>query len=221
MSLDPDLIARARASLYAPVVSDVLDSLGLMNQAMRPEMRPLDETLKIFGPARTGLYLETCHLEPGENPYRVEIDLVDDLGPGEVAVLACGASRRIAPWGELLTTAARARGAAGCVTDGLVRDIRRIRELGFPVFHGGIAPLDSKGRGKMVARDVTVECGGARVAPGDWIIGDADGVVVVPRERAGEVIALALEKIDGEDAVRRSLEGGESLNDVFNRHKIL
>jgi regulator of RNase E activity RraA len=93
------------------------------------------------------------------------------LSAGERVAKSCSASPsifwrqtldRIAPWGELLSTAAAADTASGCVTDGLVRDVRTIRAIGFPVFHGGIGPLDSKGRGKMVERDVPVLCGRAR-----------------------------------------------------------
>jgi regulator of RNase E activity RraA len=139
-----------------------------------------------------------------------------------VAVLACGGpTDRIAPWGELLSTASRARGAAGCVTDGLVRDVRQIREMGFPVFHGGIGPLDTKGRGKVMAIDVPVECGGVAVRSGDLVFGDADGVVVVPREVEGEILRAAFEKVAGEDRTRAALERGEKLADVFARHGIL
>src|SRR3569623_3468709 len=138
-----------KKDLYAAVLSDVLDSFGLMNQAMRPFIRPLDESQVLFGRARTGLYMNTYAVTEGENPYEVEIALVDDLKPGDVPVLECGGpTARIAPWGELLSTASVKRGAAGCVIDGLVRDVRMIREMQFPVFHGGIGPLDTKGRAK-------------------------------------------------------------------------
>jgi regulator of RNase E activity RraA len=94
---------------------------------MRPFVRPLDETLTLIGRARTGLYMPVYSVRSGENPYEVEIALVDDLKPGKVPVLACGGpTERIAPWGELLSTACIARSAAGCVTDGLVRDTRQI-----------------------------------------------------------------------------------------------
>ena len=104
-------------------------------------------------------------MDPAVNAYELEIALVDDLKPGDIAVFGCGGSSRIAPWGELLTTASRARGAAGCITDGFVRDVRAIRALAFPVFHGGIAPLDSKGRGIVAAIDVPIRCAGVMIAP--------------------------------------------------------
>lgn len=219
MTLDP----KALQLLNAAVLSDTLDSLGLMQQAMQPFMRPLDDTLQLVGRARTGLYMPVyAQPAPGENPYEVEIALVDDLKPGEVAVLACnGPTDRIAPWGELLSTASRARGAAGCVTDGLVRDVKFIREMRFPVFCGGIGPLDTKGRARMVERDVPVQCAGVRVSPGDLVFGDVDGVVVVPREVEAEVVRRALEKVMGENQSREALQRGEKLADVFGRLGIL
>ncbi len=217
-----NLDLRSLRNLNAAVLSDVLDSLGLMNQAMRPFMRPLDDNSQLIGRARTGLYMPVYQHVAGENPYEVEIALVDDLKPNDVVVLACnGPTQRIAPWGELLSTASQVRGAAGCVTDGLVRDVKQIRAMKFPVFHGGIGPLDTKGRARMVERDVPVECAGAAVRRGDIVFGDVDGVVVIPREREDEVIRLALEKVAGENQSRDALRGGELLGDVFKRLGIL
>lgn len=111
-------IDELRRLLYTPVLSDVLDGFGLMHQALRPFVRPIDESLVLLGRVRTGRYQAVSAApEPGSNPYELEMDLIDDLKPGEVPVLACGGPTDwIAPWGELLSTAARARGAAGCVT---------------------------------------------------------------------------------------------------------
>lgn len=208
--------------LSAAILSDIVDSLGLKRRAMRPFVRPLDDAQVMVGRARTGLYMPAYALRDGENPYEIEIALVDDLQPQEVVVLACnGPTERIAPWGELLTTAAQVRGAAGCVTDGLVRDVRQIRAMHFPVFHGGIGPLDTKGRARMVDRDVRVECGGVSIDPGDLVFGDVDGVVVIPRSHEHAVMDLALEKVRGEDNTRDALLQGESLANVFKRLGIL
>jgi regulator of RNase E activity RraA len=219
--VDDATIATARQQLYAAVLSDVLDTLGYRHQVLAPGIRPLDEQRVLCGRARTGLYRQVYHLPPNHNPYALEIALIDDLKAGEVAVLACGPSGRIAPWGELLTTASLARGAAGCVTDGLVRDVRAIRKLGFPVFHGGIGPLDSKGRGEMAAIDVPVEVTGVRVNPGDLVFGDADGVVVVPQHLVKQTLKLALAKVEGEDRTRDELRAGATLAEVFARHGVL
>ena len=218
---DSDLLASVARDLYTAVLSDVLDELGYRAQAMPPAIRPLDDELVMVGRARTASYREVYSVVPGANPYALEIALVDDLKAGDVAVLGCGGSTRIAPWGELLSTAARARGAAGCLTDGFVRDIKPIRRMKFPVFHGGIAPLDSKGRGMVAEIDVPIRCGGVAVSPGDLIVGDADGVIVVPR--AVEAVALdkAFAKVRGENDTREELERGAKLADVFARHGIL
>jgi regulator of RNase E activity RraA len=218
---DPRFLHEVRRSLYTAVLSDVLDELGLRDQAMRPSIRPLDEDLVLAGFARTGLYREVFHVAADENPYELEIALVDDLKPDDVAVFGCCGSRRIAPWGELLSTASRARGAAGCVTDGMVRDTRAIRALRFPVFHGGIAPLDSKGRGKVAEIDAPIRCGGVAVAPGDLVVGDADGVVVVPRAVEDEALRRAFAKVAGENNTRDELAAGAKLADVFARYRVL
>ncbi len=214
-----------RRLLYTSVLSDVLDSFGLMHQALKPFVRPLDEGLAMFGRVRTGRYellQPGAPVPAGHNPYELEMTLIDDLKPGEVAVLACGGPTDwIAPWGELLSTAARARKAAGCVTDGLVRDVARIRAMGFPVFHGGIGPLDTKGRAEMVEMDTEVIIAGVRARSGDWIFGDVDGVVVVPQEQAEALFRTALDKVLAEDQTRAELEAGDSLKAVFARHGVL
>lgn len=219
--MDQALIAAAREKLYAAVLSDVLDGLSNWNHAMAANVRPLDDALTMFGRARTGIYMSVYHVDPKVNPYQLEIELVDSLEPNDVAVLACPRDGRVAPWGELLSTAAVARRAAGCVTDGLVRDLRMIRAMRFPVFAGGIGPLDSKGRGMVMQIDVPVECGGVMVHPGDWLFGDVDGVVVIPEALVEKTIALALEKVSAENTVRQELEAGKSLGEVFRRHGIL
>ena len=207
--------------LNPAILSDVLDDLGIENQVMSIGVRPLDESLILCGRARTGAYMEVPYLEEGINPYRLEIALVDDLCKNDVAVLSCGGSSRIAPWGGLLSTAAKARGAAGCVTDGYVRDTIEVRRLKFPVFAGGIAPLDSKGRGQIMSTDVPVICDGVRVSPGDLVVGNADGVVVVPQEHELDVMAKAFEKHAGEDNSIKELRAGSYLRDVFEKYGIL
>jgi len=207
--------------LYAAVLSDALDAVGVTSQAMPSKIRPLDDALVLCGRARTGIYVETAHVDPDVNPYELEIKLIDDLKPGQVPILACGGSSRIAPWGSLLSTAAVGRKAVGCVTDGFVRDIKTIRELQLPVFHAGIAPLDSKGRGQIAAIDVPVICAGVRVCTGDLVFGDADGVVVIPQAVEAEVLKIAFDKVASEDSSMDDLRNGAYLRDVYARHGVL
>ena len=219
MALD---VSECKALLYTAVLSDIMDDMGLMNHAMGPVVRPIDDDLVMMGRARTGLCAPVSAAEDGKKPYEVEIALMDDLKAGEVLVIACnGPTDHIAPWGELLSTAARCQGAVGCVTDGLVRDVRKIREMRFPVFHGGICPLDSRGRGRMVEMDVPVDCAGARVCPGDLLFGDADGVVVIPQARVEEVVDRAKRKITGENHTRTELLQGHRLRDIYAKYGVL
>lgn len=211
-----------RKSFFCALLSDVLDGLGYMDQALPATIRPLDEDLVMVGRARTMLYADV-HAQPaaGENPYELEIRLVDSLGKDDIAVCACGASGRIAPWGGLLSTAAKVRGAAGAVMDGLVRDIRDIRSMAFPVYHGGIGPLDSKGRGEVVRIDVPVRVGGVLVHPGDILFGDADGCVVIPQAIEADVVTAAREKLRGETKTKEALMAGRKLGDVFAEFGVL
>jgi regulator of RNase E activity RraA len=214
-------IAEIRAKLFTSVLSDCLDSIGCRNQALSARIRPLVESLVMVGRARTAAFMEVYQYEVGTNPYELEIQLIDSLAPDEIPVFACSNPARIAPWGELLSTAAKARGGAGALMDGCTRDIKAIRAMQFPVFHGGVAPLDSKGRGKIMVLDVPIECAGVRVEPGDLLFGDADGVVVIPRAVEPEVLRLAFEKVEGEKQTLHDLRRGDKLADVFARYRIL
>lgn len=214
-------LAEIRETLFTAVLSDCLDQAGVMKQALPSRIRPLDESLVMVGRARTAAFMEVYSVPEGSNPYELEIALIDSLKPDEIPVFACSNPERVAPWGELLSTASRVRGATGALMDGCVRDIKAIKAMGYPVFHGGIAPLDSKGRAKIMALDVPIECAGVPVAPGDLIFGDADGVVVIPRAVEDEVLRLAFEKVTGERNTLRDLQRGDSLADVFARYGIL
>ncbi|MDE0307007.1 MAG: RraA family protein [Albidovulum sp.] len=215
-------VAEFKESFYSGLISDVLDSLGLMQQALSPDIRPIDDSLKLVGRARTMLYAAVyAPPRPDENPYVLEIQLVDDLKPGDVAVAACGGSRRIAPWGGLLSTASTMRGAVGALMDGSVRDIRDIRELGFPVFAKGIAPLDSWGRGKVIEIDVPVEVGGVLIRAGDIVFGDVDGCIIIPRDRVDEVLDRGREKLVAENKTQQALQEGRLLADVYEEFGVL
>ena len=214
-------IAEIRTRLFASVLSDCLDQVGYRDQALASRIRPLDEALVMVGRARTAAYMEVYQVEAGKNPYALELELVDSLAADEIPVFACSNPARIGPWGELLSTAAAVRGAAGALMDGCVRDVKAIRAMGFAVFHGGIAPLDSKGRGQIMAIDVPIECAGVKVNSGDLVFGDADGVVVVPAAVEDEVLALAFEKVAGERNTLRDLKAGHRITDVFARYGIL
>ena len=135
--------------------------------------------------------------------------------------MSVGRSDQIVPWGELLSTAAVARGGRGAVLDGLVRDSTRIKAMGLPVFCTGRQPYDSCGRGIVVDFDIPVAIDGVSVLPGDLVFGDADGVVVIPRAVEAEVLERAWAKVAGENVDARCARAGTSLGEVYRTHGIL
>ena len=156
-----------------------------------------------------------------DDPYGLEIEAVDALRPGDVAVHSTDHAGTNAPWGELMSTAAKCRGAVGCVCDSQIRDCTKTIELGFPVYYAGIRPLDSMGRGRVMAYDVPVRCGDVLVQPGDTMFADFDGIVVIPRELLAEVTVLACEKAEKESLSRRELLAGKTLREVYDRYGVL
>jgi 4-hydroxy-4-methyl-2-oxoglutarate aldolase len=219
VSHDAELFQHIETNLYTAVVCDALDDLGYRHQAMRERLRPLFPENHFVGWARTISCVDVSHIP--ENPYAMEIEAVDSILPDEVVVVSTSYSGHNAPWGELLSTAARARGARGAVVDGLVRDVRKIEQLGFPVFAAGIKPVDSRGRGMVLSYNVAIECGEVIVNPGDLIFADYDGVVAIPSAVVSQVIAAATEKVSREDGSRAELMSGALLRDVYQKYGVL
>lgn len=216
---DVELFDHVERNLYTAVLADALDDLGFRQQAMRETIRPLSPDLVFAGWARTIACMDVYHT--CEDPYDIEIEAVDSLLPGEIAVVATGDSKRNAPWGELLSTAALSRGARGAVIDGLVRDVKKIQALGFPVFATGIKPVDSRGRGLVIDYNVPVECQGVLVTPGDLVVADFDGVVVVPAGVVTEAVRLATDKVSRENHSRSELMNGALLRQVYDKYGVL
>ncbi len=218
---DPERFDWIRNHLYVPAVCDILDSLGHRQQAMHQRLRPLDPAnCTILGRARTFRWMDTDYIVE-KDLYGLEIDAMDSLKPGDVVVHSTDYAGTNAPWGELMSTVAKRNGAAGCICDSQVRDCQKIIQIGFPVFYQGIRPLDSMGRGRVMAYDVPVKCGDVLVRPGELVFADFDGVVVVPKAVEDEVLRLAEEKVGKENDSRRELLKGRSLRDVYNRYRVL
>jgi regulator of RNase E activity RraA len=216
-----NIISLCKSKLYSAVIADTLDLFGLQNQIVHPGLVALDPSKMLCGFARVGLYMPMYHDDEDVQVYEHEIALVDSLQPGDVAVLVCHGNQRISPWGELLSERSTHLGAAGCLTDGCVRDSRQIIELGFPVYTSGTNPADTKYRGKMMMSDVPGEIGGAAVGRGDLVFGDPDGIVIVPSAFVERVVEKALEKVSAENTVRDEIRAGDTLVDIFARHGIL
>jgi len=210
-------------SLYGGVICDILDGMGYRNQAMHQRLRPLLPDIRncgFMGRARTFEWKEIDYIDE-ENPYGLEIEAMDSLNKGDVVVHSTDYNSTNAPWGELMSTIAKRKGVVGCVCDSQVRDCVRIIEMNFPVYYAGIRPLDSKGRGLVIAYDVPVQCGEVLVNPNDVIFADFDGIVVIPKMIEKEVIQKAEEKVHAEDLSREELLNGKTLREVYNRYKVL
>ena len=220
---DEALFAFVREHLYVAALCDVLDSLGYRQQGMHQRLRPLLPDIRncgFVGRARTFRWMETDYVVE-EDPYGLEIEAMDSLRPGDVAVHSTDYAGTNAPWGELMTTVAQRNGAVGCVCDSQVRDCVRIIEMSFPVYCAGIRPLDSQGRGRVMAYDVPVRCGEVLVHPSELIVADFDGIVVIPKQVEREALELAKAKVGKESLSRQELREGKTLREVYDRYGVL
>jgi regulator of RNase E activity RraA len=215
-SRPPEWVDRLQ-KLYTPVVADVLDKIGYRQQSMRPEIRPLFPQAKAAGFALTVQTVPSREIAPAK-PYAGELAAVDALQKNDVMVVGWG---EWSFWGGLLTTAARYRGCNGVVIDGLTRDTQAIIDMNFPVFCRGIHPADSLGRLDVATHNMPISCGGVQINPGDLVLADHDGVVVIPLAVAEQALKLAEEKVSGENLVRKALAGGMSTSEAFEKYGIL
>jgi regulator of RNase E activity RraA len=154
-------------------------------------------------------------------PYEKELQAVDSCRPGDVLIAAAAGSMTSGVWGELLSTASRNAGCVGAIVDGAVRDVEKMSRMKFPVFARGTCVYDSRDRQRVVDYDVTVEIDGVRFAPGDLVIADVDGIVVVPREIEDEAVRAAWNKVHDENEVRDAIAGGMKAADAFQKYGVL
>jgi len=212
-------LAQMRERFYSAVVCDALDAVGLARQSPRVPLRPLTTSGVLVGRAKTTLWADMAHPDP--QPYELELAAVDSCQPDDVLIAAAGGSMRSGLWGELLSTAARRSGCVGAIVDGAVRDVAKMTKMGFPIWARGTCLYDSKDRNRVIDIDVPVEIDGVRIAPGDLVVADIDGVVVVPREVEADVIRRAWEKVNAENTVRDAIAGGMSATAAFKKYGVL
>jgi len=210
-----------RSKLYSAVVSDVLDALDSHNHVLRCQLPQLTgaKDKVLIGRCKTTLWADMAHED--SKPYELELKAVDSCKQDDVFIAAANGSHRSALWGELLTTASMRTGSVGAIVDGLVRDQTKMNSMNFPVFAKGASPLDSKNRQKVIDLDVRVEIGGCLIYPGDIIIADNDGIVIIPQEFEEETIARALEKVSAENIVRDAIKNGLSATAAFKKYGVL
>lgn len=208
-----------RESLYTAVVCDALDALGYTNQSPRVPLSPMTTDALLVGRCKTTLWVNMYHADP--SPYELELQAVDSCQPDDVMIAAADGSMHSGVWGELLSTAARNSGCVGTVVDGAVRDIAKMRQMGFPVFARGKCVYDSQNRQRVVDMDVTVEIDGVQFAPGDLVFADEDGVVVVPQAVEKRAVSAAWQKVHDENVTRDAIKAGMKATEAYEKYGVL
>ena len=216
--VDAERFELVSESLYTPVIGDILDSLGCVHQFLPQPVQPLVATMTVVGRAMPVLIADVFGAQT--KAFGRLTEALDALQPGDV-YLARRSRLECAAWGEIMTAAARARGAAGAVIDGYHRDSNAVIGQNFPVFSRGGYGQDAGVRASVLDFGVSVEINRVRVNPGDLIVGDRDGVVVVPAAMEDEVLELALAKASTENVVRQAIELGMSTTEALATYKVL
>jgi regulator of RNase E activity RraA len=215
VSATADLAVRFSA-VYTGALTDVLDRHGLLQQTLPSELAPLRDGMRLAGPVHPILGRPHPNHDY-DTSIRLVLEMLGSVAPGHVAVYQTN-DRSSAHLGELSVTSLASRGCAGAVIDGGARDVDYILREDFPVFARHVTPQDCVPRWELLAHgDVTIVVGGVRVAPGDWIVGDRDGLVIVPGDRVEEVLAEAEEKVATESEIRDSVRGGTLPLDAYER----
>ncbi|MDE6129392.1 MAG: RraA family protein, partial [Lachnospiraceae bacterium] len=182
---ETELFELMKEKLYTPVVGDILDAKGYMHQFLPQSIRPLRDDMKLAGRAMTVLMIDVFGEQ--QKPFGRLCECLDQIQPNEIYI-AAGGTKRCAYWGELLTATAKARGGNGAIVDGWHRDTPQVLEQNWPVFSTGCYAQDSSVRTQVVDFRCRIEIGQVTIHDGDYIFGDIDGVLVIPKEIAKEVV---------------------------------
>lgn len=209
-------LSLVRDNLNSSLLSDVLDGMGIRNQCMSQGIRPTYLGATVVGWAHTMLMVD--QYEPEQDTFKLQLEGIDSLKSDDLMIVASNGSTSAALWGELLSTAARCRGATGAVIDGLARDISQIEEMKFPVFASGVRPISSKGRVIAIGYGCRIKCGGVYIEEGDLVVGDVDGVTVVPDTAVEEAVNRALDRASSERKTRKELLAGSTLSAVYKKY---
>ena len=194
-------------------VADALDRLGLTGVA--PRIHRLTTTNKLVGPVRT-VVLAPASAGKTTN-HHLATSSLESARKGDVFVISNGARTDAAAWGGLLGRAGLRSGVAGVIIDGACRDIDELNELEFPVFARSATPCSARGRFVEVARDVDTTIGDIPVRSDDWVVADGSGVVFIPQDRLDEVEAAVAEILLAERKIKKSIQQGRPLTNVFDQ----
>ena len=207
-----DATVDAFKRLPTAAISDAMDRLGIPGQALG--MAPLDVRFRLSGRAFTIRYRPTGAVDKGTVG-----DYIDDVPPGEVVVLDNAGRLDCTVWGDILTAVAHRRGLGGTVINGVCRDVARAIDLGYPIYSKGRFMRTGKDRVEVESMGQPVSLGDVQVRPGDVLVGDADGIVVVPRSREDEVLSTAQSIEEAETAIEAETAKGTRLDDARTKHR--
>jgi 4-hydroxy-4-methyl-2-oxoglutarate aldolase len=211
-----DLVARLAAIPYTGAISDILDEMGLTEQVLPKEIQSILPGQTLAGRALTLLGGLTTSND-ADIIFRPFLRMLGEIQPDDVLVSQPNDSL-VAHLGELSSETAQHRGARGAVIDGGVRDVDYIIRLGFPVFARYKTPRDINGKWRLVDHQVPIRIGNVHIKPGDYVVGDRDGVLIIPQEIAGAVVAKAEEVVQTENLVRKAILQGIHPLEAFDKY---
>ena len=223
---EKEFLNQIKENLNTAVVGDIMDQLGFQNQFLTPKIKPLRDDMIVVGRAMPVLETDTLdNTSTSSNamlkkPFGLMLEALDQLKENEI-YLCTGGTPTYALWGELMSTRALQCGASGAVLNGYSRDTLGILKLNFPTFSYGTYSQDQAPRGKVIDFRVPIKIDNVAITPGDVVFGDIDGVCIIPQEIDKKVVELAVEKVKGENLVRKSIEAGMSSVEAFNKYGIM
>jgi 4-hydroxy-4-methyl-2-oxoglutarate aldolase len=210
-----ELIKRYK-NLYTGAVSDTLDELGLRNQALPHYIMPITLDMIVAGPAFTGQGYPVGDTMNNDSSTRIR--MLESIKPGTVSVWSSAGHFASAHWGEIMSNAARERGCTGAVVDGGLRDTSFVLKMGFPVFYRFRCSASSIGRWEIREWMVPIKIGETTIQPDDFIFGDVDGVVVIPKDMTEEVLLKTEQVVERENKMRVDLSQGVTVSEVYRKH---
>ena len=223
---DDELFELIEKELFVAVVGDILDRLNLRHQFLPPDIKPIRNDMILIGRAMTVLVVDypgdyvDGQTEWGQMPFGLLFRALDDLKRNEVYVCT-GGSPTYALWGELMSTRAIHLESRGAILDGYSRDTEGVLKLNFPTFSYGGYAQDAGARSRVIDYRIPIEIGQVSIQPGDLIMGDRDGVLVIPKRVEEEAITLALEKARTENLVRKAIENGMASEEAWNTYGVM
>ena len=211
-----DTIRERYLKLYTGAIADMLDKYGYRNQVLPQQITPFTTVNRVAGPAFTGQGYP-C-VSPTEDDTQIRLEMLSSIPSGTVSVWATGGSVDCAQWGEIMSMAAHQRGSFGTVMDGGVRDLPLIEALGYPVFAKFACAASSVGRWSIREYNVPIRIGATLIHPGDFVFGDADGVVIVPKDLTLEILTAAEDVLGREKGMREDLRRGVPIREAYAKH---